>query len=156
MVITQGETQIAVFDQTADTTGWSKPSYASGEEAVFRVPANNALSAGSYQLEAYDSDGQQWSSAGSRFFKVSAQVPVSLVGVGTFAVSLALPDASKDAIGAATTPMKRWDASTQSYMDAPNDLLIGVGYWYSAPQQVPLRLAGDVLPIPFPIALKRG
>lgn len=156
LVISKGGQQVAVYDQTVSTTGWSKPSYASGEEAVFRVPTSNALSAGTYQLEAYASDGQQWSNAGTRSFKVSTKVPASMVGIGTFAVSLALPDSSKDAIGAAGIPMKMWDASSQSYVDAPGNLLVGVGYWYSATQQVPLRLAGNALPIPFPIALKRG
>lgn len=156
LVLSRGGQQIAVYDQTVSITGWSKPSYASGEEAVFRVPASNTLSAGTYQLEAYASDGQQWSSAGSRSFKVSAKVPASLVGIGTFAVSLALPDTSKDAIGAGTMPMKIWDASRQSYVDAPSNLLVGAGYWYAATQPVPLRLAGNALPISFPLALKRG
>lgn len=156
LIISRGGQQIAVYDQSVDATGWSKPSYVSGEEAVFRVSAVNALSAGTYQIEAYASDGQQWSITGSRSFKVSGKVPTSLRGVGTFAVSLVLPDPSKDAIGAGGIPMKIWDASSQSYVDAPGNLLVGVGYWYSATQQVPLRLAGNTLPISFPIALKRG
>ncbi len=156
LVISRGGQQVAVYDQTVSTTGWSKSSYASGEEAVFRVPSGNALSAGTYQLEAYASDGQQWSLASTRSFKVSAKVPASLVGVGTFAVSLALPDTSRQAIGAGGTPMKVWDASRQSYVDAPGNLLVGVGYWYSAMQPVPLQIAGNPLPISFPIALKRG
>lgn len=156
LVLSRGGQQVAVYDQSVDTTGWNKPSYASGEEAVFRLPAGSALSAGNYQLEAYASDGQQWSNAGSRSFKVSARVPARLVGVGTFAVNLALPDASKSAIGAAGVPMKVWNASTQSYVDAGSNLLIGVGYWYSAAQPAPLSIAGNELPISFPIALKRG
>lgn len=156
LVLSKGGQQIAVYDQTVSTTGWNKPSYASGEEAVFRVPAGNALSAGTYQLEAYASDGQQWSNAGSRSFKVSSRVPARLLGVGTFAVNLALPDASKQAIGIAGVPMKVWDANTQSYTDASDALLIGVGYWYSAAQAAPLSIAGNELPISFPIALKRG
>jgi methionine-rich copper-binding protein CopC len=156
LVLSRGGQQVAVYDQSVDATGWSKPSYASGEEAVFRLPAGSILSAGTYQLEAYASDGQQWSNAGSRSFKVSARVPARLVGVGTFAVNLALPDASKSAIGAAGVPMKVWNASTQSYVDAGNNLLIGVGYWYSAAQPAALGIAGNELPISFPIALKRG
>lgn len=156
LVLSKSGQQVAVYDQTVNTSGWSKSSYASGEEAVFRVPAGNALSAGTYQLEAYASDGQQWSNAGSRSFKVSARVPAKLVGVGTFAVNLALPDASKGALGIAGVPMKVWNATTQSYADAGNTLLIGVGYWYSATQPASLSVAGNELPISFPIALKRG
>jgi methionine-rich copper-binding protein CopC len=156
LVLSRGGQQVVVYDQTVDSTGWSKPSYASGETAVFRVPASNALSAGTYQLEAYASDGQQWSNAGSRSFKVSARVPSRLVGVGTFAVNLALPDASKSAVGMAGVPMKVWDASTQSYTDVSSSLLVGVGYWYSASQPVNLSLAGTELPVSFPIALRRG
>ncbi len=156
LVISRAGQQVAVYDQTVSTSGWSKPSYSSGEEAVFRVPASNALSAGTYQLEAYASDGQQWSSAGTRSFKVSGRVPGRLAGVGTFAVSLVLPDASRSAIGAGSVPMKMWDASTQSYVDAPANLLVGVGYWFNATQPVALSVAGNALPVSFPIALKRG
>ena len=156
LVLSRGGQQVAVYDQTVDATGWSKSIYASGETAVFRVPASNALSAGTYQLEAYASDGQQWSNAESRSFKVSARVPSRLVGVGTFAVNLVLPDSSKGGIGIADVPVKAWDAATQSYVDAGNNLLFGVGYWYSAAQPVTVSLAGNELPISFPIALRRG
>jgi hypothetical protein len=156
VVLLRGGQQVAVYDQTLSTAGWSKPSYASGETAVFRVPASNALSAGTYQLEAYANDGQQWSSAGTRSFKVSAEVPARLIGVGTFAVNLVLADASRSALGIAGVPMKVWDAATQSYVDAPNNLLVGVGYWYNAGLPVSLSLAGNELPISFPIALRRG
>ncbi|MDW8319846.1 MAG: S8 family serine peptidase [Armatimonadota bacterium] len=156
LILSRGGQQVAVYDQTVSSSGWSKSSYANNEEAVFRVPASNPLSAGTYQLEAYASDGQQWSSAGFRSFKVSARVPARLVGVGTFAVNLALPDASRSALGVATVPMKVWDANTQSYVDAGDTLLIGVGYWYSATQPASLSVAGNELPVSFPIALRRG
>jgi methionine-rich copper-binding protein CopC len=156
LVLSRGGQQVAVYDQTASAAGWSKASYASGETAVFRVPASNALSAGTYQLEAYASDGQQWSNAGTRSFKVSAKVPARLIGVGTFAVNLVLPDASRGALGITGVPMKVWDAATQSYGDAGDRLLVGVGYWYSAAQPANLSLAGNELPISFPIALRRG
>lgn len=156
LVLSKGGQQVAVYDQSVSTAGWSKSAYANDEEAVFRVPITSALSAGTYQLEAYANDGQQWSNAGSRSFKVSSKVPVQVRGVGTFAVSLALPETSKSALGMAGVPMKVWDASSQSYVDAPNNLLVGVGYWFSASLPTPLRIAGNALPISFPIALKRG
>jgi methionine-rich copper-binding protein CopC len=156
LVLSRGGQHVAVYDQTVSPIGWSKTSYASGEEAVFRVPAGNVLSAGAYQLEAYAGDGQQWSNAGTRSFKVSTRVPDRLVGVGTFALNLAVPDTSKSALGITGVPLKMWDASTQSYTDAGNALLIGVGYWYNAVQPTSLSVAGNELPIPFPIALKPG
>lgn len=156
LVLSRAGRQVAVYDQSIDATGWSKPLYASGEEARFTLPAGTVLSPGTYQLEAYAGDGQQWSIASTRSFKVSNRVPTRLAGVGTFAVSLALPDASRSALGLAGIPVKAWDARTQSYVDVGDALLVGVGYWYSAAQPVSLRVAGNELPISFPIALQPG
>ncbi len=156
LVLLRGGQQVAVYDQTVSTTGWSKPSYASGEEAVFRLPVSAALSPGNYQLEAYASDGQQWSNARARSFRVSARVPTRLLGTGTFALGLVLPDTSRAALGLSGVAMKVWDPSTQSYVDAPGNLLVGVGYWFSAPTPASLSIAGDSVPVSFPIALKRG
>lgn len=49
------------YDQTQDTAGWSKPDYASGEQAAFTPPS--ALQAGNYQWLVYAFDGRDWSDA---------------------------------------------------------------------------------------------
>lgn len=51
------------YDQTLDTSGWSKPDYISGETASFTP--KSALPAGTYQWLAYAYDGRNWSEGSS-------------------------------------------------------------------------------------------
>ena len=54
--------------------------------------------------------------------------PVTLRGLGTFAVSLRAP-VSRRALGLAQVPMKRWDAATQTCAETTDTLTPGEGYW---------------------------
>jgi len=48
-----------IFDQTVDSSGFSKPDYASGEWGAFKVPKNN-LPSGFYQVYVQAHDGTIW------------------------------------------------------------------------------------------------
>lgn len=65
LTVTRGGQTYATFDQSADTTGWSKTAYASGEDATYSVPLANRLRSGDYQVTAQAYDGNWWSDPSS-------------------------------------------------------------------------------------------
>jgi len=56
IVLKQNGNVIAIYDQTVDPTGWSKPDYASGEYAILAV----TVPPGSFEWNAQAFDGSNW------------------------------------------------------------------------------------------------
>ncbi len=81
--------------------------------------------------------------------------PVTLRGLGTFAVSLRAP-VSRRALGLAQVPMKRWDAATQTYAEAADTLTPGEGYWALAETATAAVVSGRAQGEAARIALQPG
>ncbi|MEM2356062.1 MAG: hypothetical protein QXO00_07100, partial [Candidatus Bathyarchaeia archaeon] len=138
------------------TTGF----VASGTEATFTVPSDQALSSGqwSWRAKAIDSKGAESGWSERKSFLVSSAT-IQICGLRTLGLAIRTGAVTPSEIGLQGVRIAVWDAENQRYrFDAEvTQLQVGLGYWVKADNPVTLRVTtGEEVTIPFPIPLKRG
>ncbi|GIV09198.1 MAG: hypothetical protein KatS3mg019_1289 [Fimbriimonadales bacterium] len=105
----------------------------SGQEAVVRVPTNQALPIGQGAWRARARDAAlQWSDwSAPQTIAISGSLPSQIQGVVALGLNLQHPNGTLDALGLQGVRVVEWDAANNRYHDV-NALQLGRGYFLKA------------------------